>query len=184
LTRGGEPVRMGKRSGEFVTLREVLDEVGADATRFFFLMRKGDSHLDFDLELAKKQSAENPVFYVQYAHARTCSLFRQAASENVAVPPAAAAALERLDTPEEQEVTRLLARYPDVVEEAARELEPHRIVFYLIELAGAFHRNYNRHRVLGVGDELTEARLYLVRATQRVIREGLDLLGVVAPESM
>jgi arginyl-tRNA synthetase len=185
LTRGGEPVRMGKRTGEFVTLREVLDEVGRDATRFFFLMRKGDSQLEFDLELASKQSSENPVFYVQYAHARICTLFKKAAEEGLRVPAAADAALERLGEAEEQEVVKLLAQFPDVVEDAARELEPHRIVFQLIELAGAFHRFYNRHRVIGVDPALSEARLYLAGAVQRVLRIGLeDLLGVNAPQAM
>lgn len=184
LTRAGEPVRMGKRTGEFVTLREVVDEVGRDATRFFFLMRKGDSHLEFDLELAKKQSAENPVFYVQYAHARICTLFKKAAAEGLSVPGAAAAHLEALTEAEEQEVVKLLATFPDVVEDAARELEPHRIVFHLIELAGAFHRFYNRHRVIGVEPTLSAARLYLSSAVQRVLRIGLDALGVAAPESM
>ncbi len=184
LTRGGEPVRMGKRTGEFVTMREVVDEVGADAARFSFLMRKGDSHLEFDLDLAKKQSAENPVFYVQYAHARICSLFRQAQGEGVRVPAAREAALELLATTEEQEVIKLVARFADVVEEATRELEPHRLVFFLIELAAAFHRSYNRHRVLGVDAELTRARLHLAWAVQRVLRIGLGLLGVEAPESM
>jgi arginyl-tRNA synthetase len=184
LTRGGEPVRMGKRTGEFVTMREVVEEVGRDAARFFFLMRKGDSQLEFDLELAKKQSAENPVFYVQYAHARISSLFRQAESEGFNVPSAAEAGLAELDSLEEQEVTVLLTRFPDVVEEAVRELEPHRIVFHLIELAGAFHRFYNRHRVIGAPVEKTRARLYLAKATQLVIRTGLGLLGVNAPEAM
>ncbi len=185
LTRGGEPVRMGKRTGEFVTMREVVEEVGADATRFFFLMRKADSHLDFDLDLAKKQSAENPVFYVQYAHARICSLLRQAETAGVRLPATAAeAALERLNSAEEQEVVTLLARFPDIVEDAALELEPHKIVFHLIELAGAFHRFYNRHRVVGVEPDLGAARLYLAVAARRVLRTGLELLGVRAPESM
>jgi arginyl-tRNA synthetase len=184
LTRGGEPVRMGKRSGEFVTLREVLDEVGPDATRFFFLMRKGDSHLEFDLDLAAKQSSENPVFYVQYAHARICTLFKKAAAEGLSGPSAAAAALTALVEPEEQEVAKLLAQFPDVVEDAARQLEPHRIVFHLIELAGAFHRFYNRHRVIGVEPALSGARLYLAGAVQRVLRIGLGLLGVRAPDAM
>jgi arginyl-tRNA synthetase len=184
LTRGGEPVRMGKRSGEFVTMREVVDEVGPDAARFFFLMRKADSHLDFDLDLAKKQSADNPVFYVQYAHARICSLIRQAAAERVAVPTATAAPLERLEAPEEQAVVKLLATFPDVVADAAQSFEPHRLVFHLIELAGAFHRFYNRHRILGSEPALAAVRLYLAWAVQRVLRTGLDLLGVRAPESM
>jgi arginyl-tRNA synthetase len=184
LTRGGELVRMGKRSGEFVTLREVVDEVGRDATRFFFLMRKGDSQLEFDLDLAVKQSSENPVFYVQYAHARICTLFKKAAAEGLRVPPAASAALDRLGEAEEQEVVKLLAQFPDVVEDATRELEPHRIVFHLIELAGAFHRFYNRHRVIGVDPALSGARLYLAGAVQRVLQIGLGLLGVHAPEAM
>ena len=147
-------------------------------------MRKGDSHLEFDLDLAKKQSAENPVFYVQYAHARICSLFRQAAAEGLEKPAAADAALELLASTEEQEVTALLTRFSDVVEDAARELEPHRVVFHLIELAGAFHRSYNRHRVIGVSPELSRARLYLAGVTQRILRTGLGLLGVQAPQSM
>jgi arginyl-tRNA synthetase len=184
LTRGGEPVRMGKRTGEFVTMREVVEEVGADATRFFFLMRKADSHLDFDLDLAKKQSAENPVFYVQYVHARICSLFKQAEAERLPIPTAAEAPLEALRSKEEQELISLLARFPDVVSEATADLEPHRIVFYLIELAGAFHRFYNQHRVIGDDQDLSRARLYLVAATRKVVQTGLGLLGVRAPESM
>jgi arginyl-tRNA synthetase len=175
---------MGKRTGEFVPLREVVDEVGPDATRFFFLMRKGDSQLEFDLDLAKKQSSENPVFYVQYAHARICTLFKKAAAEGLRVPAAAAAALDALGEPEEQEVVKLLAQYPDVVEDAARELEPHRIVFHLIELAGAFHRFYNRHRVIGVDPARSGARLYLAGAVQRVLQRGLGVLGVRAPDAM
>jgi arginyl-tRNA synthetase len=184
LTRGGEPVRMGKRSGEFVTLREVVDEVGADATRFFFLMRKGDSQLEFDLDLAVKQSSENPVFYVQYAHARICSLFRQASENGVEIPDGSVAAIERLDSAEEQEIIKSLACFADIVEEAAVEREPHKLVFYLIDLAGSFHRFYNRHRVIGDDVELNRARLYLARSTQRVIQHGLSLVGVAAPESM
>lgn len=184
LTRGGEPVRMGKRTGEFVTLREVVDEVGADATRFFFLMRKGDSQLEFDLDLAVKQSSENPVFYVQYAHARICSIFRQAEKEGVAAPAAESAALQRLEAPTELELVKTLAIYADIVAEAVREREPHRVVFYLIELAGAFHRFYNQERVIGEDRELSEARLFLVRAAQRVLRHGLELVGIGAPETM
>ena len=184
LTRGGEQVRMGKRSGEFVTLREVVDEVGPDATRFFFLMRKSDSQLEFDLDLAAKQSSENPVFYVQYAHARICTLFKKAADEGLVTADAASAHLDKLGEPEEQDVVKLLAQFPDVVEDATRELEPHRIVFHLIELAGAFHRFYNRHRIMGVEPALGQARLYLAGAVRRVLRNGLDLLGVRAPEAM
>jgi arginyl-tRNA synthetase len=184
LTRAGAQVKMSTRRAEYVTVDELLDEVGVDATRFFFLMRKSDSHLDFDLDLAKKQSADNPVFYVQYAHARIASLFRQAAGEGVAVPRAGEVALEKLTDASEQELVKLLAQYPDVVEDGTRELEPHRIVFFLLEIAGSFHRFYNRQRVLGVDPELRDARLYLAWATQRTVRAGLTLLGISAPESM
>lgn len=184
ITRGGEPVRMGKRKGEYITMREVVDEVGPDAARFFFLMRKADSHLDFDLELAKKQSAENPVFYVQYAHARICSVFRQAEQEGIGMPVARDVRLEHLAEPEEQDAIKLLARFPDVVEEAARELEPHRIVFFLIELAGTFHRFYNRHRIIAPDEGVRASRLYLAAVVRRVLYLGLNLLGVRAPESM
>jgi arginyl-tRNA synthetase len=184
LTRGGEPVRMGKRSGEFVTLREVVDEVGRDATRFFFLMRKGDSQLEFDLDLAVKQSSENPVFYVQYAHARCCSIFRQAEKEGITVPDGESAALSRLTAPTELELIKMLAMYTDTVAEAAREREPHRVVFYLIDTASSFHRFYNQERVMTDDRELSEARLYLVRSAQRVLRHGLELVGVGAPEGM
>jgi len=147
-------------------------------------MRKGDSQLEFDLELATRQSSENPVFYCQYAHARICTLFRKAGEEGVAVPDAASADLEALVEAEEQEVVRLLAQMPDVIEDAAVEREPHRVVFHLIEIAGAFHRCYNRHRILGVEPRVRDARLYLARAVQRVLKLGLELLGIRAPESM
>jgi arginyl-tRNA synthetase len=181
LTRGGEPVRMGKRTGEFVTLREVVDEVGADAARFFFLLRKSDSQLDFDLELAKKQSSDNPVFYVQYAHARIASVLRQAAESGVRLDPAAD--LGPIGDAE-VEPLRVLATFPDVVELAARNLEPHRIAFYAQELAGAFHRYYNRHRILTDDPALTQARLALVACLQGVLRASLRLAGVSAPERM
>ncbi len=184
LTRAGEPVRMGKRSGEFVTLREVIDEVGPDATRFFFLMRKGDSQLEFDLDLAVKQSSENPVFYVQYANARICSVFRQAEKEGVPIPRGESAAVHRLEAPTEQELVKALANYADTVHEAAREREPHRVVFFLVDLAGAFHRFYNQERMMIDDDELRDARLYLAASTQRVLRHGLELVGVRAPETM
>jgi arginyl-tRNA synthetase len=181
LTRAGEPVRMGKRAGEFVTLREVLDEVGADAARFFFLMRKADSPLDFDLALAKQQSADNPVFYAQYAHARIASVLRQAADTGIRIEPAPD--LAPLGDAE-IEPLRVVATYPDVVETAARELEPHRIAFYALELASAFHRYYNRHRILTDDRPLTQARLALVRCVQQVLRSALGLAGVAAPERM
>ena len=184
LTRGGVQVKMSTRKAEYVTVDELLDEVGSDVVRFFFLTRKADSHLEFDLDLAKKQSADNPVFYVQYAHARVSSLFEQAAKAGVQSAPAAASHLETLTAPEEVAVVKLLAQYSDVVEDAARALEPHRVVFYLIDLASEFHRFYNRHRVLTDDRQRTAARLYLARAVQLVARRGLSLLGVRAPDKM
>ena len=186
LTRGGEPVRMGKRQGEFVSLREVVDEVGADAARFFFLMRKSDSHLDFDLELAKKESSENPVFYVQYAHARIASIFEQARQAGLEVDDVIMRDIkvECLAQPEEIELIKRVIQFAEVIEESVKELEPHRLVFYLLELAGEFHRYYNRFRVISDDPALTKARLLLVRNVQKVIRRGLNLLGVTAPLKM
>ena len=187
LTRGGEPVRMGKRTGEFVSLEEVLQEVGRDAARFFFLMRKSDSHLDFDLELAKRQSSDNPVFYVQYAHARVCSIFEQARKSGILAgmvrsdPPVT---LELLTLGEELELIRQMVQFNDVLEDSVRELEPHRMVFYLLELAGEFHRYYNRFRVISDDRGLSHARLYLVQNVQKTIRRGLEILGVEAPMKM
>lgn len=186
LTRGGEPVRMGKRLGEFVTLREVVEEVGRDAARFFFLMRKADSHLDFDLELAKKESSENPVFYVQYAHARIASIFEQARQSGIDVEAVRSrhARLERLGRAEEIELIKRVIQCREAVEESVTELEPHRLAFYLLELAGEFHRYYNRFRVISDDAELTRARLVLARNVQKVIRWGLHLLGIEAPSRM
>jgi arginyl-tRNA synthetase len=187
LTRGGEPVRMGKRTGEFVSLEEVLQEVGRDAARFFFLMRKSDSHLDFDLELAKRQSSDNPVFYVQYAHARVCSIFEQARKTGILAgmvrsdPPVT---LELLKLGEELELIRQMVQFNDVLEDSVRELEPHRMVFYLLELAGEFHRYYNRFRVISDDLGLSHARLLLVQNVQKAIRRGLEILGVEAPMKM
>jgi len=187
LTRHGEQVKMSTRKAEYVTLDELLDEVGSDAARFFFLSRKSDSHLEFDLELAKKRSTDNPVYYVQYAHARIMSLYAQARTQGVALPGAtvAAADVEALELAEEFELVQQLAGYGEVVNAAARELEPHRVVFYLQELAAALHRFYNHHRVLG--DEAparVAARLALLEAVRRVLVSGLGLLGVTAPERM
>jgi len=186
LTRAGEPVRMGKRSGEFVPLQEVLDEVGSDAARFFFLMRKADSHLDFDLELAKQQSSENPVFYVQYAHARVASIFEQAHRNGIIWNPAdvGSIAVEQLQLAEEIELIRRTIQFNDILEESVRELEPHRMVFFLLDLAGEFHRYYNRFRILSEDRELTRARMLLVQVVQATIRRGLEILGVDAPMKM
>jgi arginyl-tRNA synthetase len=187
LTRGGEPVRMGKRTGEFVSLEEVLQEVGRDAARFFFLMRKSDSHLDFDLDLAKRQSSDNPVFYVQYAHARVASIFEQARKSGMSdgvVRGERPVALERLKLGEELELIRQMVQFNDVLEDSVRELEPHRMIFYLLELAGEFHRYYNRFRVISDDLELSHARLFLVQNVQTTIRRGLEILGVEAPMKM
>jgi arginyl-tRNA synthetase len=184
LSRGGEPVRMGKRTGEFVPLEEVIEEVGKDAARFFFLMRKSDSHLDFDLDLAKKQSSENPVFYVQYAHARVSSILEQASKSGVALGDRSTVALERLELAEEIELIRRMIQFNDVLEDSVRELEPHRMVFHLLDLAGEFHRYYNRHRVISEDAELTRARLLLVQTVQATVRRGLEILGISAPEKM
>jgi len=184
LLRGGEPVAMGKRSGQFVTLREVVDEVGKDACRFFFLMRRADSQLDFDLELAKKQSNDNPVYYVQYAHARICSINRNAAEQGVSAPALGEAKLDRLTGGEELALAKLLQKYPETVSTAARNLEPHRIIYYLQELASQFHSYYNRCRVLGEEVETGRARLYLFNGVRQVLANALQLLGVSAPERM
>ncbi len=182
LIREGKAVQMSTRSGEFTTLREVLDEVGVDAARFFYLLRSFHSHLDFDLTLAKTQSSENPVFYIQYVHARICSIFREAAERGTTV--AARPSLSALTLPEEVGLMKQVARFPDVVSEAARLREPHRIPFYLLDLAREFHAFYHNHRFLGEAPERTQARLALARAVRGVVATGLSLIGVSAPERM
>jgi arginyl-tRNA synthetase len=162
----------------------VLNEVGRDAARFFFLMRKADSHLDFDLELAKRQSSDNPVFYVQYAHARVASIFAQAEKNGVAIADRQTVTVERLDLTEELALVRLMLQFNDVLEESVKALEPHRIIFYLLELAGEFHRYYNRHRIVSDDLDLSRARLLLVENVQRTIRRGLEILGIDAPLRM
>ncbi len=190
LLRGGEPVSMSTRAGEFVTLREVMDEVGRDAARFFFLMRRSDSHLDFDLELAKQQTSENPVYYVQYAHTRICSILREAQAREVAMPDAASTDLEALRLVEERALMVTLLHYRDLVVDAAQAYEPHRLVFYLRELAAQFHQYYNlgntdpAARVLGPDAAVTAARLVLAQAVRQVLANALGLLGVAAPEAM
>jgi arginyl-tRNA synthetase len=184
LLRAGEPVAMSTRAGEFVTLREVLDEVGKDAARYHFLMRRSDSHLDFDLEVAKKQSNENPVFYVQYAHARICSIIRMAKERGMSCPACENADLSLLAEPEERTLIKMLARYSEMLEGAARTLEVHRITFYLNELAGAFHSYYNKNKVVTDDAALSAARLVLVDAVRIVLANALKILGVNAPEKM
>jgi arginyl-tRNA synthetase len=184
LMRDGKPVAMSTRAGEFTTLRDVVDEVGRDAARFFFLMRRPDSQLDFDLELAKRQSSENPVYYVQYAHARICSIFREALKKGVGLPRFEDVDLHVLSLPEELDLLKGLAAYPEVIEGSALSLEPHRIPFYLMELASLFHSYYNKHRVISSDVEITRARLLLVHAIQGVIKSALGILGISAPEKM
>src|SRR3990170_2107741 len=185
LLRGGVPVAMGKREGEFVTLRQVMDEVGKDACRFFFLMRRSDAQLDFDLDLAKSQAPENPVYYVQYCHARIKSIISCAAEKGFVVPERFdAKLLSRLDKKEEAEIIRHLGSFGEVVERSAEAMEPHRITFYLMDLAALFHPYYNKNRVVTDDPELTAARLLLCNAVATVTANGLGLLGVSAPEKM
>lgn len=183
LLRGGEQVAMSTRSGQFVTLRDVIDEVGVDASRYFFVMRSCDSHLDFDLALAKEASNENPVYYVQYAHARIHSLFREASGRGVALS-GEDVDLRLLDTAEEQALIRKLAAFPEEVAKASEELAPHRVTFYLYDLASHFHSFYNAHRVLDAEPDLRRARLALLDATRITLANALGLLGVQAPQNM
>ncbi len=185
LLRDGKQVKMSTRKATFVTVDELVDEVGADALRFFLLMRKPDSLIEFDLDLAKKQSQENPVYYVQYAHARLCSIER-AAREQSLDPDGLidAPTLTRLVEPEEHALLKTLAAYPALVAGAAEDLAPHRIIFYLMELAGQFHSFYNKHKVLTDDRQLSAARLHLCGALRRVVRNGLCLVGLSAPASM
>ena len=184
LLRDGQPVRMSKRRGEFVLMEELLEEVGRDAARFTFLTRRHDSPLDFDLAVATRQSSDNPVFYVQYAHARVTSLFRTAAEQHVTVPPWDQVDFRPLRLPEEQTIIKRLLQYPSLVAGAARAREPHRVAYYLSELAGLYHPYYKSRRVITEDRDLTLARLGLAAAVGQVVRNGLDLLGVAAPESM
>ncbi|MBO8127913.1 MAG: arginine--tRNA ligase [Peptococcaceae bacterium] len=184
LYRSGEIVRMSKRTGEYITLEELLKEVGRDAARYFFVMRGADSHLDFDLDLAKSRTNENPVFYIQYAHARIASIFRQMAERGKKVPAARDIDLTVLNDATERDLIRRLVDFPDEVARAALELAPQRMAHYAHEVASLFHSFYNANRVLGVEKELEEARLVLVDCTRTVLRNTLYLLGVSAPERM
>ena len=172
---------MSTRSGEFVTLRTLRDEVGNDACRFFYVLRKSDQHLDFDLDLAKSQTNENPVYYIQYAHARVCSVLAQWAGDEAEF---AQADLGRLDNPHELAVAAKLSEFPEVIEAAARDLAPHMVAFYLKDLAADFHSWYNAERMLVEDEALRDARVALAAAVRQVIRNGLAILGVSCPESM
>jgi arginyl-tRNA synthetase len=188
LFRGGEKLSMGKREGNFVTLRDLRNEVGNDACRFFYLMRSHDQALDFDLELAKTRNSENPVFYVQYAHARVCSVMKELAARGLAYDPAeGSASLARLVSEHEKAAIATLTRYPETIELAAMNRAPHTLVHYLRDLANALHTYYNVKETKWIVDDdapLRNARLTLVLAVQQVIRNGLAILGVSAPESM
>lgn len=199
LLRDGVEVKMSKRTGEFITMREVLDEVGADAANFYFLMRDSNTHLEFDLELAKQRSAENPVYYVQYAHARICSLWRVASARGIARPSAEGTDLTVLMDPDELGLIKKLSSYPEVIQASALAFEPHRVTYYLQQLAALLHTFYNKHRVLPpeldqenkesaptevLTSKRTAARLVLMGAVQQVLQNGLTVLGISAPEHM
>jgi arginyl-tRNA synthetase len=178
LKRGETVVKMSKRAGNFVTAREVLDEVGKDAFRFFLLTPKSSTHMDFDLELAKKRASDNPVFYVQYAYSRICSIFKKAPSES------SNADLSLLKTSEEIELIRHLLKLPYLIEEAAKSLEVNPLTTYALEIANLFHKFYEKQMVISQDSKLTAARLSLLKATQITLKNTLSLLGVSAPDHM
>ncbi len=185
LYRGGEKVAMSTRSGQFVTLRELRHEVGNDAARFFYVMRKSEQHMDFDLDLAKSQSSDNPVYYIQYAHARVCSVMTQLKEKKLELDQAQGLAnLHRLVEDHEQALMMMLSRYPETIEVAALAHEPHQLAYFLRDLANALHTYYNAHQFIVTDNSLRNARLALILATRQVIKNGLDLLGVHAPEAM
>jgi len=184
LLRGGEKVAMSTRSGEFETLSDVVNEVGVDAARYYFLMRSSDAHLDFDLELAKQETSENPVFYIQYAHARICSIFRGAEEKGIQFPGNGSIDLSLLVEEEEFSIIKAILAFPEVVEKSALALEVHRISHYLLDLVSRFHGYYSRHRVISDDVSLTLARLYLLDGLRITIRNGFDLMGISVPEKM
>ena len=184
LLRDGKPVQMSKRAGTIITLREIMDEVGVDATRFFFVMRRCDSTLDFDLELAKKATSENPVFYVQYAHARICSIYRELEERGVALPGIEEFDVSLVTDQSEINLAKAISRLPEEVEKSADEFAPHRIAYYATELAEAFHSFYNSQRILGVEEPVMKTRILLMEAAKITLKNVLGLLGVSAPEKM
>jgi arginyl-tRNA synthetase len=185
VMRGGEEVKISKRAGSYVTLRDLIDEAGRDATRYFLVARKADSQLVFDIDLARAQTNDNPVYYIQYAHARLASVMRQLGERGLAWDRVNGEnSLDRLDTEHEQALMVELSRYPEIVEAAAQNLEPHLVAIYLRELAAAFHAYYNAHQFLVDDAAVRDARLTLAAATRQVLANGLDLLGLSAPESM
>jgi arginyl-tRNA synthetase len=190
LWKAGREIRMSKRAGDYVTLKELMDEVGIDAVRFVFLTKNHDSTLDFNIDLVKKQDSDNPVYYVQYAHARICSIFRKAASDGITLPDQPDGVLKRLVLDEEMALIRHMAGFPPLVEDISRSLEPHRLTYYLTELAASFHRYFNLgtkmpdHRIVTHDRPLSQARLFLAEAVRVVIANGLGLLGISAPDKM
>jgi len=181
LMRHGQEVKMSKRAGSYVTMKEVVEEVGSDVMRFFLLMRSSESHLDFDLDLAKKESSENPVYYIQYAYARIGSIFRKAEDEGISQ---LSNNLSLLKAPEEIDLVKKLLLFPEVVQDSARSLAPHKVAYYLHELAAQFHVYYNKCRVVDENKELSSARLFLINCVKTVLGNGLKMLGVSAPERM
>ena len=190
LWRGGQEIKMSKRAGQYVTLKELVDEVGVDAVRFVFLTKNHDSPLDFDVDLVRKHDSDNPVYYVQYAHARICSIFRKAASEGIRLPRKPDQVLGRLVLDEELTLIRLIAEFPSLLEDICRDLEPHRLSYYLTELASIFHKYFNlgtkipENRIVTQDTTLSQARLFLAQGIRTVIHNGLKLLGCNAPERM
>jgi len=187
LTRNGKQVKMSTRKATFVTVDELLEIVGADVMRFYFMMRKADSQLEFDLDLATSQEKENPVYYVQYAHARICSILRRASESEIKHTTVGDVDLSLLKEPEELQLLKRIASFPAAIEDSALHLAPHRAIFFLMELAGDLHSYYNKHKVIdseNVGANVTDARLCLISALQQVFKNGLELLGLTAPERM
>jgi len=184
LKRGEQKVSMSTRSGEFETLADVIKEVGVDATRFFFLMRSSDTHLDFDLELAKKASADNPVFYIQYAHARICSIFRTATEQGIKLLDSDDIDLSPLKNEEEFLMIKKILSFAEIIEKSAELLEVHRVAFYLQDLVGTFHRYYSRNRIVSDDHALSFARLFLMNCLRITICNGLSIMGVSSPERM
>jgi arginyl-tRNA synthetase len=184
LTREGKQVKMSTRKATFVTVDELIDEVGVDVVRFFFMMRKADSQLEFDLDLATKESQENPVYYVQYAHARLSSILAQAGEKGVEKVAFADVDPALLVQPEEMQLLKTMSAFPAMIEAAALELAPHKVIFYLMDLAGQFHSYYNKHKVITEDKSLSQARLCLIEALQLVFRNGLSIVGLSAPDKM
>ncbi len=184
LTREGKQVKMSTRKATFVTVDELLDEVGVDVARFFFMMRKADSQLEFDLDLATKESQENPVYYVQYGHARICSILRQAEEKGVPRLPLKDVDISLLTEPEELQLLKSMAAFPAMIEDAALSLTPHRVIFFLMNFAGQFHSYYNKHKVITGNLALSQSRRCLIEALRIVFRNGLRIVGLSAPEEM